>query len=201
MQKKRSNSEIKVAADPLHDNKRRAFIMAMYLHIYRQFIGINTVVAFGGQMMESVNQSFALYANLVLNGVQLVATVIATFFLGKKFGRRPLYLSSGVMMAICCYLMAIGYLVDIKIMIIVFMFIYNIVFGLVFSPVSWAYPVEIVTAKQSSIGNVLTWMSVVLTVLVPPIVIEAMDNNAWAIFMFFAGYTTLSLVYMWLKLV
>jgi hypothetical protein len=28
-----------------------------------------------------------------------------------------------------------------------------------------------------------------------------MDDNAWAIFMSFAGYTTFSLVYMWFKLI
>ena len=51
MQKSRSNSEAKVAVDPLKGNKNRAFGMALHLHSYRQFIGINTVVAFEGAIL------------------------------------------------------------------------------------------------------------------------------------------------------
>jgi hypothetical protein len=113
----------------------------MHLHTYRQLIGINTVVAYGGQMMVNVDKAFSLYANLLFNGVQFVVTIIATIWIGNNFGRRPLYLLSGLLMAISCYLIAIGFLLDIKVTIIVFMFIYKIVFGLIFSPVSWGYPV------------------------------------------------------------
>ncbi len=151
--------------------------------------------------MLTVNQNFALYANLLLNGVQWVVTVIATFYVGNIFGRRTLYLLSGAIMAINCYLVAIGYLIGSPILIIIFMLIYMVTFGLVFSPVSWAYPVEIVSAEHSSFGNILTWVSLALTSLIPPIIINRMEGNAWPVFMFFAVYTTFSLIYMWMNLI
>ena len=81
------------------------------------------------------------------------------------------------------------------------MFLYMIVFGLIFSPVSWAYPAEIVHSAQSTVGNVFTWITMALTTLVPPIIINAMHGNAWVFFMFFGVYITLSLIYMFNSLV
>lgn len=114
--------------------------MALHLHNYRQLLGVNTVVAFGGVMVQSVNAGLALYANLLLNGAQGIVTIPATFWIGRRVGRRPLYLWSGVAMALCAYLVAIGYLVNSNDLIIAFMFLYMISFGLIFSPVSWSYP-------------------------------------------------------------
>jgi MFS family permease len=133
--------------DPLVSNKKRAYIMAIHLHNYRQLLGINTVVAFGGIMIQTVDTTLAIYANLLLNGAQGIVTIPATFWVGKRFGRRPLFLWSGIAMGLSAYLVAIGYLVSSHSLIIGFMFIYMISFGLLFSPVSWAYPAEIVSAR------------------------------------------------------
>jgi len=41
-----------------------------------------------------------LYANLLLNGIQGIVTIPSTFSIGKKVGRRTLYLWSGLILCI-----------------------------------------------------------------------------------------------------
>jgi hypothetical protein len=81
-----------------------------------------------------------LYANLLLNGVQGIVTIPSTFYIGKKVGRRPLYLWSGLILGISCWLVTFGYLFEITWLAIMFIFVYMTTFGLLFSPVSWSYP-------------------------------------------------------------
>jgi hypothetical protein len=67
--------------DPYVKNKNRAFAMAIHCHMYRQLVGVNSIVVFGGIMLQTVNHGLSLYANLLLNGVQGIVIVPATFWL------------------------------------------------------------------------------------------------------------------------
>lgn len=171
--------------------------MSVHLNIYRQMMGVNTIVAFAGQMVGSVDPKIGPYVNLMLNGIQSIFTAISTFWLGVKFGRRPLYLSSGVICAISCYMIAVGYLINIEAIILAFMLLYMIIFGLLFAPVSWSYPTEIIPPTVNTIATTFTWISLAITTLIPPIVLEAMDQNGYPIFLYFGVYITISLIYMW----
>ena len=126
--------------DPLKSNKNRAFIMAIHLNMYRQLIGVNTIVAFAGTMIGTMDPVMGPYVNLILNAIQLAATVISTFWLGTLFGRRPLYLVSGLLIAGCNFGVFAGFLANVEIVIVVFFILYMVFFGLVFAPVSWSYP-------------------------------------------------------------
>ena len=175
--------------------------MVIHLNIYRQMIGANTILAFAGQMVQSVDQSIAPYVNTILNSFQLIATAISTFWLGTKFGRRPLFLVSGILFGLSCYLVFIGYLINVEALILAFMLLYVIIFGLLYAPVSWAYPSEIMPPDLATIAISFTWVSLAITTIFPPIVMEKMNQNAWPIFLYFAVYITISLIYMGIKLV
>lgn len=175
--------------------------MSIHLNIYRQMIGVNTIVAFAGQMISAIDPNIGIYINTIINSIQLVATAISTFWLGNKFGRRPLYLSSGIIFALSSFLVTIGYLVKVNALIVIFMVVYMIFFGLLFAPVSWSYPSEIVPASQSAIAVVFTWVALAFTTIIPPIIMQEMNQDAYPIFLFFGIYTTFSVFYMWISLV
>jgi hypothetical protein len=77
---------------------------------------------------------------MILNAFRIGPTLGAIFWSGKKFGRRTLYLISGVLLGLSNYLIAIGYMVEIKSLVIVFLFVFMFFFSLFFTPVNYAYP-------------------------------------------------------------
>ena len=97
--------------DHLKNNRSRAFLMAVHCNIFRQFIGANTIIAFAGQMISAIDPQIGVYANLILNVITLFFTVISTFWLANLFGRRPLYLTTAVILAICSFMVMLGYLI------------------------------------------------------------------------------------------
>ena len=82
--------------------------MSVHLNIYRNFIGINAVVAYAGLIIRSIDVVLAIYAGLIVNGVQLIFVIFSTFYLGSRLGKRFFWLSSGVICGISCIVIGIG---------------------------------------------------------------------------------------------
>ena len=187
--------------DPLVPNKRRALILAIYLSAYREFVGGATITIFAGQMIGTIDKPFAPFASITVNGIQFVTTAISTFWLGRLLNRRTCFLASGIIMATSCYAIFFGYIFNVDILILVFLAIYIAIYGLLYAPVNWAYPAEILPPSKVVLAVTISWISLAITTIFPPIIMEKMDNNAFPIYLFFAVYTTISLIYIGLKLV
>ncbi len=114
--------------------------MAIHVNIYTQLMGINTITLLSGTMMNTIQPSLALYSNLILNSIRLPPTIVATFWVGKKFGRRPLYMWSGIILGLSNYMIAIGYIASVNWLIIMFLYVYMFVFSLLYTPINFAYP-------------------------------------------------------------
>ncbi len=175
--------------------------MAIHVNIYTQLMGINTITLLSGTLMDTVQPSLSLYFNLILNSIRLPPTIVATFWVGKKFGRRPLYLWSGLILGLSNYLIAIGYLTNANWLIIMFLYVYMLVFSLLYTPINYAYPAEITPAPKITIANIFNQAAMAVSLMFPPIIIEKMNGNGYPVFLFFAIYTTISLVYMYNSLV
>ena len=65
--------------------------MALHLNMFTQFIGINTITLLSGTLMSTIYPSISLYTNLIINSIRLPPTIVATFWVGKKYGRRTLF--------------------------------------------------------------------------------------------------------------
>lgn len=175
--------------------------MAIHVNIYTQLMGINTITLLSSTLMNTVQPSLALYSNLILNAIRLPPTIAATFYVGKKVGRRPLYLWSGLILGLSNYMIAIGYIASVNALIITFLYVYMIFFSLLYTPINFAYPAEITPAPKITIANIFNQAAMAVSLLFPPILIEAMNGNGYPVFLFFAIYTTISLIYMYNSLV
>lgn len=175
--------------------------MSIHLNIFRQFVGVNTIATFGGIMVSQIDATLGIYAGLILNAVQGFFTVLSTFWFINLFGKKPLYLISALLIGLCCFLVMAGYLANVNLLKIVPMVIYMVLFGLLFGPISWSYPSEIIPATKNTIATSITWVALSLTTLIPPIVIKAMDGNAYPLFLFFGVYCALSFPYMYAGMV
>ncbi len=145
--------------------------MAIHVNIYTQMMGINTITLLSSTLMDTIQPSLSLYSNLILNSVRIPPTIAATFWVGKKFGRRPLYLWSGLILGISNYLIAIGYIASTNILIIMFLYVYMIIFSLLYTPINYAYPAEITPAPKITIANIFNQAAMAVSLLFPPIII------------------------------
>lgn len=114
--------------------------MAIHVNIYTQLMGINTITLLSGTLMDTVQPSLSLYSNLILNSIRIPPTIVATFYVGKKVGRRPLYMWSGIILGLSNYLIAIGYITETNALVIIFLYVYMFVFSLLYTPINYAYP-------------------------------------------------------------
>lgn len=151
--------------------------------------------------MDSIYPSLSLYFNLILNSIRLPPTIVATFYVGKKVGRRTLYLWSGVILGLCNYLIAIGFIFNTNFLIITFLFVYMFIFSLLYTPINYAYPAEITPAPKITIANIFNQAAMAVSLLFPPILIQMMNGNGYVVFLFFGIYTTISLIYMYNSLI
>ena len=86
-------------------------------------------------------------------------------------------------------------------LILIPMITYVGIFGLLLAPVNWAYPAELLPPSKIIYAISVSWIGLAITTIFPPIITQAMDGNEYPTFLFFAIYTTISLIYMGLKLV
>ena len=152
-------------------------------------------------MLGSVYIGLAPFASLIVNAVQFVSTAFSTFYLGTRLKKRLMYLSSGILMAASAYLVGIGYVVSIEWMVLIFMIIFIFIYGLLFAPVNWSYPAEILPPSKVVLAITVSWIGLAVVTIFPPIIMEKMDQNAYPIFFFFGVYISISLIYIGAKLV
>ena len=114
--------------------------MGIHLNIFRQLLALNTLVSYAGIIISQFSPTIGPYTNFVVNGIELITTIIATVWVGNKFGRRCLLLFSAICFTISNFVIAVGLLINQYILTIVFMVILMAGFGIAYSVVSWAYP-------------------------------------------------------------
>jgi MFS family permease len=72
------------------------------------------------------------------------------------------------------------------------------VFGGAFICQSWAYPSEIIPASKALVPNIVNWIALSISTLVPPIIAGIMpDNNPYPVFIFFGMYGFFGLIHVW----
>ena len=181
-------------------NKFRAFLMAININIYTNSCGVNTTFLLANTVMDKIVPSLALYVNLIVNSTRIPVSTYASLSLVKKIGRRPLFLLSAFILTACNFGIAFGYLGNGKIAILVIIFIFTIVFGLLYNPVMITYPAEIIPADKFIVVNIFNQISMMLSLFVPPIVMNAAGGDGFGLFIFFGVYSGLVFVYMFFYL-
>ena len=57
---------------------KRAMYMGIHLNIFKQFLGLNTLASYAGFIISASNPTLGPYTNFMMNGVELIATIIAS---------------------------------------------------------------------------------------------------------------------------
>ncbi|KAI0499675.1 hypothetical protein KFK09_017883 [Dendrobium nobile] len=185
-------------------NYRPHLVMALFLPFFQQVTGINAVNFYAPVMFRTIGQkeSASLMSAVITRCISLTCTVVASLGLVDRLGRRPLFLTGGLVMFIAHVLLAgllaanlhdhgtvrtgIAYLV----LIILCLFVGS--YGWSWGPLAWLvtseiFPLEIRSAGQS-IQVAVNFLS---TFAVAQSVLEMLCGLKFGTFFLFAGFVLL----------
>lgn len=170
----------------------------------QQLSGTNMIVTEIGSIVETYDKNLALYAPLLANIIQLIATA-GSIVLLTHFGRRSLILFGNLSLAIIDLIIGAMFLIlvfsDSKAPVyvaLVFIMIFMISYGLTIGPVVWLYVPEIIPARFVPPATFMNWFGCSICVIVTPFVVEAV-NSSYPMFFFFGGISLIFFVvnYFW----
>jgi MFS family permease len=174
--------------------------MAIHVNFYTNACGVNTNLLLANSVMDKIVPSLALYVNLIVNSTRIPLGIYASLSLVKKIGRRPLFLVSSFLLTACNLGIAFGYLGNALVAVLVLIFLYMIVYGLLYNPVMITYPAEIIPQEKVIVGNIFNQAAMMICLFVPPIIINEEGGNGFGVFMVYGVYSALSFVYMFFYL-
>lgn len=171
----------------------RVFI-ACSVQMWQQLDGINVISYYAPMVFEQAG--FKDRAALLVTGINALiylASTIPTWFLVDKWGRRPIFISGGLLMGIALMLIAIISSLDkpfTPMCVGVLVIIYNAAFGYSFGPLAWLYAPEIfsqsvVRSKGASLSTATNWLFNFIVGEVSPILLETIKWRLYLIFSIF----------------
>ncbi|KKY27256.1 putative high-affinity glucose [Phaeomoniella chlamydospora] len=174
----------------------------------QQFSGVNAFIYYAPTLFTSLGQSssMSLVLSGILNVLQLIAVVVC-FFVIDHIGRRPLAILGGLGMAIPYIVIAVlvalyssdwpahmgaGWAC------VAMAFLYMLIFGVSYSPLTWALPSEVFPTATRSKGVALSTATVwlanfIIGVATPPM----LEDAGYGTYIFFAAFCILAGVWAW----
>lgn len=158
----------------------------------QQLSGINMIVTEIGSIVGTYDNQMALYAPLIANIIQLIATFFAVMALAH-FGRRTLILFGNLSLALIDIIVAVLFLVlaitgwtPAVYIALVFIMIFMISYGVTIGPAVWLYVPEIIPANLVPPATFMNWFGCSICVIVTPFIVDAV-GSPYPVFFFFGG--------------
>ncbi len=154
---------------------RIAISIAIHLAVLQQFVGINAVVAYGGEIAGAVIPSIKSTFPIIINLEQVLTSLIVSYLL-SKVGRKTLLQVGTALGAFATGIIAIGFFVkdsnsDLGSGFILFgLVVFMANFGISLGPVVWLYIPEIVQPNIISFSTGANWGAAALVMLFFPII-------------------------------
>lgn len=178
--------------------KTRVFI-AMSAQALAQLNGINVISYYAPYVFESGGWIGHDAVKMTgINGITYFLSTIPPWYIVDRWGRRVILLTGAVAMAISLSLVSYFIYLDVeatKILVVVFVMIYNAAFGYSWGPIPWLYPPEIlplsIRSKGASLSTASNWAFNWLVGEMTPILQEWIK---WRLYLVHAFFCVVSFV-------
>jgi SP family xylose:H+ symportor-like MFS transporter len=168
----------------------RVIFLGIILSVIQQFVGINVVLYYAGNIFRNMGASTdtSLLQTIIVGAINSVFTIIAIFTV-DRFGRKPLMISGGIIMAFS--MLALGtsfYIRQTGIMSLLFMLMYVAGFAMSWGPVTWVILSEIFPNSIRGVMSVSVaslWIANLIVSWTFPI----MNDNKWLTDTFNHGFS------------
>lgn len=166
---------------------------------FAQFNGINIISYYAPMVFGEAgfNDSNALLMTGI-NAIFYFLSTIPPWFLADKWGRKPILISGGLMMAICLYLIAFIMYLDKSFtprLVALLVIIYNAAFGYSWGPLGFLIPPEVfplaIRSKGVSIATATNWLANYIVGQMTPIL---QVDIGWGLYLFPASSCIISIV-------
>lgn len=163
-------------------------------------MGINAVVAYGGNIIKQAAPVLRPIAPIILNFLAILGAAFSTVLL-VKFGRRVLLQAGTFVLTITLLLITVGFFIVHSayipglVLIVVGLLSYMFTFGATLGSIIWLYIAEICEPSYTIIATVVTWIFAALIIVFFPILTSMLpDKNPSYLFLIFLIWTGLSFV-------
>lgn len=190
---------------------RPQLCLAIAMPFFQQWSGVNGVSFFAPQIFAGVNalgsgNEGSLIAAVIVNGVQLIATII-TVCIVDKVGRRTLLMGGSllgfvseiavaVVFAVSAGKNAINLPYGASIAAIVLIALYSISFGFAWGPVGWLVPSEIHDLNTRSAGQSITvFVQLVSGATVTQTFLNMLCSLRYGIYIFFGFWQFVAIIF------
>lgn len=156
-------------------NSKIAIFIALHLALLQQFVGINAVVGYGGDIAGSAVPSLKSIFPMLINLEQVLTSLIVSYLL-SRIGRKTILQIGTIVGAISTGIIAIGFFIhdsntDVgNVFILLGLVIFMANFGLSLGPVVWLYIPEIVQPNIVPFSTGVNWGGAALVMLLFPII-------------------------------
>jgi SP family xylose:H+ symportor-like MFS transporter len=175
-----------------------AVFIALHLALLQQFVGINAVVGYGGDIAGSAIPSLKSIFPMLINLEQVLTSLIVSYLL-SRIGRKTILQIGTIFGAISTGIIGVGFFIhdsntDVgNVFILLGLVIFMANFGLSLGPVVWLYIPEIVQPSIVPFSTGVNWAGAALVMLLFPIITEILPNkNPGYLFFFFSAWCVAS---------
>jgi sugar porter (SP) family MFS transporter len=183
---------------------RRPLGIAVFLAVFQQVTGINTVIYYGSlifkEQVGGQSDSAAIGANVVIGTTNFVMTIVALWTI-DRLGRRPLMMLASLGMAVS--LLLLGFLFRVQpppaglVLAAILLYVGSFSVGLgpgVWVVVSELFPTRI-RGRAMSIATVCLWLACILVAATFLSLVEAVGSTA--AFWLYAATSVLNFLFIW----
>jgi sugar porter (SP) family MFS transporter len=177
-----------------------AVLLGIFLAVFQQLCGINTVFNYAPKIFQSIgaSQDDQLLQTVFIGGVNLVFTVLA-MMLVDKLGRKPLMLIGAGGLAIL-YIIVVQMLGAHSPNVSWFLLASIGIYAMSLAPVTWVLISEIfpnkVRGEATSIAVLSLWAAYFILVFTFPILFEKLQDK---LFYIYSGVCVVGFLFVWLK--
>lgn len=157
-------ASLKVSNAPWLSFGGLVIIVGIMLSVFQQFVGINVVLYYAGDIFRSMGSSndSSLLQTIVVGAVNLTFTVVAILTV-DRFGRKPLMIIGAIAMGVSMLLLGFSFFLEqAGIIKLIFMLTYTAAFAMSWGPVTWVLLSEIFPNSikgAMSIAVAAQWMA------------------------------------------
>jgi sugar porter (SP) family MFS transporter len=183
---------------------RRPLGIAVFLAVFQQVTGINTVIYYGSLIFKDQvggqSDSAAIGANVVIGTVNFLMTIVALWTI-DRLGRRPLMMLASGGMAASLFLLGLLFRFQPPpaVMILVVILLYVASFGVGLGPGVWVVISELfptrIRGRAMSIATVSLWLACILITLTFLSLVEAVGSTG--AFWLYAAMSVLNFLFIW----
>ena len=183
---------------------RRPLGIAVFLAVFQQVTGINTVIYYGSlifkEQVGGQSDSAAIGANVVIGSMNFVMTIVALWTI-DRLGRRPLMMIASAGMAASLFLL--GFLFRVQpppaAMVLAAILVYVGSFSLGLGPGVWVVISELfptrIRGRAMSIATVSLWLACILVAATYLTLVEAVGSTG--AFWLYAATSVVNFLFIW----